>query len=70
MKQPLILVLLLFNPKQHVFFGGFLVAQIAQVYGIKRLLPEKLQIVLVSATLPDEAVNPGIHWESGENHKI
>ena len=26
-----------------------------QVYGIKRLLPEKLQIVLVSATLPEEA---------------
>lgn len=52
------------------FFGEFLVAQKAQVYGIKRLLPEKLQIVLVSATLPDEAVNPGIHWESGEIHKI
>lgn len=27
-----------------------------QVYGIKRLLPEKLQIVLVSATLPDEVL--------------
>ena len=39
------------------FFGsGEFLAQIAQVYGIKRLLPEKLQIVLVSATLPDEAV--------------